>query len=121
MAKAWLAAGVRLLAAVRVPLARPGWVGVPEIPPVAVLMVRPAGSAPLLIDQVIGPVPVAVQEKLNGTPTVPLLGARLVIVRGLATALTDSVALADVCMPVRLVTTTLNTVPWSPSTVTGVV
>lgn len=56
----------------------PAAVGVPEITPTG-LIVRPVGS-PVAVNA-MGAVPVAVQAKLYGTPTVPAdAGAALVIV-----------------------------------------
>ena len=53
-----------LLVARRVKVKNPAVVGVPEILPVLLLRLRPGGSAPAGIDQVIGVVPVATGVKL---------------------------------------------------------
>jgi hypothetical protein len=48
-----------MFVALTVKLNAPIAVGVPEITPLAVFKLKPVGNVPLLIDQVIGVVPVA--------------------------------------------------------------
>ena len=57
----WVAFGNVPLAACTVKLNEPAVVGVPLITPVVLLSVRPVGSVPLAMLQVIGVVPVAVK------------------------------------------------------------
>ena len=51
-----------IFCALTVKLNVPAAVGVPEINPVVLFKVKPVGSAPLEIDQVIGVVPVATSD-----------------------------------------------------------
>ena len=84
MLKGCVAFGSVPLAAVIVPLKVPAAVGVPEMTPCE-LIVSPVGRPGAV--NVIGAVPVAVQVKLYGTPTVPVAGgAALVIVGATAAA-----------------------------------
>ena len=55
-------------------------VGVPLNTPLVALRVRPAGSVPAAMLQVIGVVPVAMKVWLSAIPTLPLAGAALVMV-----------------------------------------
>ena len=65
-------------ATLKVRLAVPAAVGVPEMVPLAAARLRPAGSVPLVMDQVYGVVPpVALSEVLNDAFAMP--GDKLVV------------------------------------------
>ena len=63
MLKAWLAAGLAALLAIKLKPNVPAVVGLPVIAPVPLLTVNPGGGVPVVL-QPIGAVPVAVDAKL---------------------------------------------------------
>gem|GEM_PF-5998761 len=70
----------------------PAAVGAPEMRPLAVSKLNPAGSAPPVTANVGAGSPAAVNEKVSAVPTIPAGSAVGVMVTACGTAMTDTEA-----------------------------
>jgi hypothetical protein len=109
MLKSFVASGETPLAAVTVNAAVSTVVGVPAISPVAAFNVRPAGSVPVVTDQVMGLLPVAVNVWLYAVPMTPPLRFAVVIAGGPDDAVAVTVILSPFwCDDALFVAVTVN-------------